>query len=151
MNITSTILIKNIDFTDKNGVHFGVNLPGRVTVLSGDSATGKTLLWHRLKTQAIIDEDTLGVKDIIEIFTSDRNNDLEMVRHLKGKLIIIDNGDILLHGHKDLADYINCDFDNQYLIFSRGDTGISTNPKYRGKMIANGKEIKAIFNSLGDD
>lgn len=33
-----------LDFTDANGVHFIVSLPGRVTVLSGDNATGKTLL-----------------------------------------------------------------------------------------------------------
>lgn len=144
MTVINTRIIEKIDFTD-NGVHFNVSLPGRVTVLSGNNASGKTLLRQRFKMKSILEAEMHGLEDKVVTFDIFDNHDLQQVKDIKHKFIIIDNGDSLLATHNSLVDYINADFDNQYLIFSRGETGIRTNPNNRGRLVANGKEIKAVF------
>ena len=47
---------------------------------------------------------------------------------LKNNLIIIDRADLVMT--KDLADFINRDKKNKYLVMARGVTGIDVSPNY---------------------
>ena len=145
MKVINTKVLEKIDFTTKNGTHFDIRLPGRITVISGDSGTGKTLIRKQLKDDAIINEEIEGITDNITVFNLPDNTELSNVKNIKHNFIIIDNGDIILANHKEMIDYINTDFDNQYLIFSRGETGIRTSLSSRGVLRKNANEIKAIF------
>ena len=148
MTIIKTRIIERIDIT-KKGVHFNVELPGRITVVSGESGTGKTFLRKAIKDDAILNEELSGVEDTVIEFSVTGNSDLNQIKNVEHKLIIIDNADILLEKYRDLVPCINSNFHNQYLILSRGETGIRTHPNYRGVLTANGKEIKAKFAGLG--
>ena len=83
-----------------------------ITILTGDSATGKTVTFSFIKECMAINPNILCFnyldyqKDIKEILTK-----------TKGKLVVIDNADILLD---DITrKYISLDSDNQYLIIGR--------------------------------
>ena len=83
-----------------------------ITILTGDSATGKTVTFSFIKECMAINPNILCFnyldyqKDIKEILTK-----------TKGKLVVIDNADILLD---DITrKHISLDSDNQYLIIGR--------------------------------
>jgi len=88
--------------------HFTTN----ITLLVGNSGSGKTLSF------SIIKEDMVFNKNLLCINYLDYNKDIfEMIKSSKGKLIVIDNADVILDDYT--RKYIALDGENQYLIMSR--------------------------------
>ena len=91
-----------VDFTFKNNI----------TILMGDSGTGKTATFSFVR-------ECMAVNPKILCFNYlDYQKDIkEAISKTEGKLIVIDNADILLDD--DTRKYISLDGKNQYLIIGR--------------------------------
>ncbi|MBQ3513972.1 MAG: ABC transporter ATP-binding protein [Lachnospiraceae bacterium] len=90
-----------------------------ITILTGDSATGKTASFSFIKECMAINSDILCLNYL------DYQKDIkEVISQTKGKLIVIDNADILLDD--ETRKYISLDASNQYLIIGRNPKNLFT-------------------------
>lgn len=98
-----------VDFIFKNNI----------TVLMGDSGIGKTAAFSFVR-------ECMAVNPKILCFNYlDYQKDIkEVIRNAEGKLIVIDNADILLDD--DTRKYISLDDKNQYLIIGRNPKNLFT-------------------------
>lgn len=138
-----------LDFTDINGNRFYLKFKGDKTIVSGKSASGKTLLCTRLKK--LIDDKNINMKpygaDNIFIMTQDNT---EKLSNQKNKLIIIDRAEQLLT--ESIVEFINQDFNNRYLIFLRKSVGIELSPNHFAELYNDGDntiKIKYDFDVKG--
>lgn len=91
-----------VDFTFTNNI----------TILMGDSGTGKTAAFSFIRECMAINSKLLCLNYL------DYQKDIqEIIKNAEGKLIVIDNADILLDD--DTRKYIAIDDKNQYLIIGR--------------------------------
>lgn len=90
----------------------------RITLVRGDSATGKTYLYQML-------EDLKMTKEYqkIRLFNYKSEDFHCDLKKCKDKFVVIDNADLLL----DDADrkFINFDSSNQYMLFARNCDGLN--------------------------
>lgn len=83
-----------------------------ITILTGDSATGKSVLFSFIKECEAVNPDILCLNYL------DCQKDVkEIIKRAKGKLIVVDNADILLSD--DVRKHISLDNNNQYFIIGR--------------------------------
>lgn len=83
-----------------------------ITILMGDSGTGKTAAFSFIRECMAINPKLLCLNYL------DYQKDIqEIIKNAEGKLIVIDNEDILLDD--DTRKYISIDDKNQYLIIGR--------------------------------
>ena len=90
-----------------------------ITILTGDSGTGKTLSYSLIKESMILNQDILCLN-----YLDYQKNIGEIIRDAEKKLIVIDNADILLDD--DTRKYIALDDRNQYLIIGRNPKNLFT-------------------------
>lgn len=91
-----------VDFTFTNNI----------TILMGDSGTGKTATFSFIKECMAVNPRILCLN-----YLDYQKNIKEILSNTEGKLIVIDNADILLDD--DARKYISLDDKNQYLIIGR--------------------------------
>ncbi len=83
-----------------------------ITILTGDSGTGKTVAFSFIKECMALNPDIICLNYL------DYQKDIgNIIRNTEKKLIVIDNADILLDD--DTRKYIALDDKNQYLIIGR--------------------------------
>lgn len=97
---THTSYILNFQFTNN------------ITILTGDSATGKTVSFSFIKECMALNPHILCLN-----YLDYQKNIREIVSQTEGKLIVIDNADILLND--ETRKFISLDNRNQYLIIGR--------------------------------
>ncbi len=83
-----------------------------ITILTGDSATGKSAAFSFIKECMAINPNILCLN-----YLDYQKNIKEIISQVKKKLIVIDNADILLDD--ETRKYISLDADNQYLNIGR--------------------------------
>lgn len=83
-----------------------------ITILMGDSGTGKTAAFSFIREGMAINPQII----CLDYFDYQKNIK-EILNQVNGKLIVIDNADILLND--DTRKYISLDNKNQYLIIGR--------------------------------
>ena len=105
-------LIDLIQF-DTGKYTFNFKLNGAITVICGDSSTGKTLFYNKLMYEAL-SKNNEQYKFIN--FKDKANIDL-FLNNFKNKVIIIDNADILID--INLSNKIYRDRSNQYILMGR--------------------------------
>lgn len=105
-------LIDLIQF-DTGKYNFNFKLNWAITVICGDSATGKTLFYNKLMYEAF-SKNNEQYKFIN--FKDKANIDL-FLNNFKNKVIIIDNADILID--INLSNKIYRDRSNQYILMGR--------------------------------
>lgn len=91
-----------VDFTFTNNI----------TILMGDSGTGKTAAFSFIKECMVMNPKILCMD-----YFDYQKNIKEILCQANGKLIVIDNADILLDD--DARKYISQDDENQYLLIGR--------------------------------
>ena len=90
-----------------------------ITVLTGSAATGKSLAFSFMRECMAVNPD------IVCINYQDYQKDIKkLIAGETGKLIVIDNADILLDD--DTRKYISTDDKNQYLIIGRNPKNLFT-------------------------
>lgn len=90
-----------------------------ITILTGESATGKTASFSFKKECMAENQDILCLN-----YLDYQKNIKEIISQAEGKLIVIDNADILLDD--DTRKYISLDDRNQYLIIGRNPKNLFT-------------------------
>ena len=90
-----------------------------ITILTGDSGTGKTLAFSLIRECMAVNPKLLCINYL------DYQSDIrDMISRADGKLVVIDNADILLDD--DTRKYISLDDKNQYLIIGRNPKNLFT-------------------------
>lgn len=94
----------------------------RITLVGGDSGTGKTVLYEMLEDLRLTDE-----YKAIKLFNYKSDNILESIKKCRDSFIVIDNADILIND--DIRRFINFKFSNQYMLFLRNCDGLNVSDK----------------------
>lgn len=94
----------------------------RITLVGGDSGTGKTVLYEMLEDLRLTDE-----YKAIKLFNYKSDNLLESLKHCRDSFIVIDNADILIND--EIRKFINFEFSNQYMLFLRNCDGLNVSDK----------------------
>lgn len=90
-----------------------------ITILTGDSGTGKTLVFSLIRECMAVNPKLLCINYL------DYQSDIrDMISRADGKLVVIDNADILLDD--ETRKYISLDGNNQYLIIGRNPKNLFT-------------------------
>lgn len=97
---------------------YELEFTSRITLVRGDSATGKTYLYQILE-----DVKFLPQYQNMKLFNYKSDNFHEELAKCRGKFIIIDNADILLTDEDKR--FINFEKTNQYMLFMRNCDGLN--------------------------
>lgn len=90
-----------------------------ITILMGDSGTGKSAAYSFIKECMPMNSDIFCIN-----YLDYQKNIGEMIKSVTGKLIVIDNADVLLDDN--IRKYIALDDKNQYLIIGRNPKNLFT-------------------------
>lgn len=101
---------------------YDLTFDDRITLVGGDSATGKTVLYEMLEDLRLTDE-----YKAIKLFNYKTDNLLESMKQCKDKFIVMDNADILMDD--EIRKFINFEFSNQYMLFLRNCDGLNVSDK----------------------
>lgn len=116
-----------VDFTFKNNI----------TILMGDSGTGKTAAFSFIRECMAVNAKILCFNYL------DYQKDIkDVINKAEGKLIVIDNADILLDD--DTRKYISLDGRNQYLIIGRNPRNLFSSKENLFELVSekNGEQTK---------
>jgi hypothetical protein len=115
------MIYKNISF-DADPFSYDLVFEDRITLVGGDSGTGKTVLYEMLEDLRLTDE-----YKAIRLFNYRSDNLLEAVKQCRDSFIVIDNADILMND--EVRRFINFEFSNQYMLFLRNCDGLNVSDK----------------------
>ena len=115
------MVYKNITFK-ADPFSYDLMFDDRITLVGGDSGTGKTVLYEMLEDLRLTDQ-----YKAIKLFNYKSDNLLETVKKCKDNFIVIDNADILIND--EIRRFINFEFSNQYMLFLRNCDGLNVSDK----------------------
>lgn len=115
------MIYKNITFK-ADPFSYDLVFDDRITLVGGDSGTGKTVLYEMLEDLRFTDE-----YKAIKLFNYKSDNLLKLIKQCRDSFIVIDNADILFNN--DIRRFINFEFSNQYMLFSRNCDGINVSDR----------------------
>ncbi len=106
-------------FTVHTSFIINITFTNNLTLLTGPSANGKTASFSFIRESMAVNPNIVCLNYL------DYQKDIkEILIHEKGKLIVIDNADILLDD--ETRKYISIDGNNQYLIIGRNPGNLFT-------------------------
>jgi len=108
------------------------NLRPPVTIIRGDTGSGKTLFCQWLKLQKRLPENRAKYKNVILM---DHGSDIQDIVGKKGKLFVVDNADFLLENATDIVEHIATDYDNNYLIICRRAYDFDASPNHYATIV----------------
>jgi len=107
-----------------------------VTIIGGDTGTGKSLFWRWLTVQVKLPENRNIFEDIKLLNFS---SDIDDIVNKKNRLFVIDQADVLLQGSPDIVEHIALDVDNEYVIMCRSSFDFDVSPNHYATIVeANG-------------
>ncbi len=111
------MIYKSIEFQAGPFSYF-LTFADRITLVRGDSATGKTHLFQMLEELKI----TKGYHKL-KLFNYKSEEFHDDLKRCRDRFIVIDNADLLLDDKA--RKFINFDSSNQYLLFARNCDGLN--------------------------
>jgi predicted ATPase len=111
------LIYKTIEFK-ANPFSYSLEFGSRITLVRGDSATGKTYLYQMLEDLKLLSEYSA-----IKLFNYKSEDFHSKLRECRNRFIVIDNADILLEEQD--RNFINFEKSNQYLLFLRNCDGLN--------------------------
>lgn len=115
------MIYKNITFK-ADPFSYDLVFDDRITLVGGDSGTGKTVLYEILEDLRLTNE-----YKAIKLFNYKSDEFLEAMKRCRDNFIVIDNADILIND--DIRKFINFEFSNQYMLFLRNCDGLNVSDK----------------------
>ena len=97
---------------------YSQNFADRITLVRGDSATGKTYLYQMLEDLRLTEEYRA-----IKLYNYKSEDFHENLLKCRDRFIVIDNGDLLLNDED--RRFINFESSNQYMLFLRNCDGLN--------------------------
>lgn len=127
-----------------DGIVFDLAIRPHITIIGGDSGTGKTLLCN-LITEAKKPRNgaALGMVDVSNVRVVDSKPSLKEAISCDGVLTIIDYADDILGA--DDVEAINQDTRNHYIVFARRAHGFRVTPNYVGSFVREGKTVRIEY------
>ena len=114
------------------------NFTNNITILTGSSGTGKTASFSFIRECMAVNPEILCIN------YQDYQKDIrKLIEGEKGKLIVIDNADILLDD--DIRKYISLDDKNQYLILGRNPKNLFTTSDNLFELVSEKKGEQSVF------
>ena len=115
------MIYKSITFK-ANPFLYDLEFDDRITLVGGDSGTGKTVLYEMLEDIRLTDEYSS-----IKLFNYRSDDFLETLKQCKDSFIVVDNADNLMND--DVRRFINFEVSNQYMLFLRNCDGLNVSDK----------------------
>ncbi len=115
------MIYKNITFKAAP-FSYDLEFDDRITLVGGDSGTGKTVLYEMLEDIRLTDEYRA-----IKLFNYQSDNFVEAIKQCRDNFIVIDNADCLMNDA--VRRFINFELSNQYMLFLRNCDGLSVSDK----------------------
>ena len=115
------MVYKNITFK-ADPFSYDLVFDDRITLVGGDSGTGKTVMYEMLEDLRLTDD-----YKAIKLFNYRSDHLLESAKQCRDNFIVIDNADILIDD--DIRRFINFEFSNQYMLFLRNCDGLNVSDK----------------------
>ena len=115
------MIYKNIIF-EAAPFLYDLEFDDRITLVGGDSGTGKTVLYEMLEDIRLTDE-----YKSIKLFNYKSDNLIESIKQCRDSFIVVDNADILIND--EVRRFINFKFSNQYMLFLRNCDGLNVSDK----------------------
>lgn len=127
------MIYKNITF-EVDPFLYDLEFDDRITLVGGDSGTGKTVLYEMLEDLKLTDQYRA-----IKLFNYRTENVEERLVECKNSFIVVDNADILIDD--DIRRFINFEFSNQYMLFLRNCDGLNVSDKSFKVLVSRGDKI----------
>ena len=115
------MIYKNITFK-ADPFSYDLEFDDRITLVGGDSGTGKTVLYEMLEDIRLTD-----VYRAIKLFNYKSDDFSESIRQCRDRFIVVDNADTLIDD--DVRRFINFEPSNQYMLFLRNCDGLNVSDK----------------------
>ena len=115
------MIYKNIAFK-ADPFSYNLEFDDRITLVGGDSGTGKTVLYEMLEDIRLTDE-----YKAIKLFNYKSDNFQDEIKQCRNKFIVIDNADNLINN--EIRRFINFEPSNQYMLFLRNCDGLNVSDK----------------------
>lgn len=128
-----------LDFTRKDGIRYKLNLRGSITVIDGNSGTGKTLLVSELFHLKKSGENLTGLDLSNIVILKSFEDKIEDEK----KLYILDRADKVLND--DMCDTICSCKNAHFLIFARGSYNLGISPNHFGTLQRNENNISIVY------
>jgi len=111
------MIYNTIEFEEAPFSYF-LEFADRITLVRGDSATGKTYLYQMLEDLRLTEK-----YQAIKLFNYKTEDFHDSLKKCRNRFIVVDNADLIL----DNADriFINFDSSNQYMLFARNCDGLN--------------------------
>lgn len=109
----------------------------RVTLVGGDSGTGKTIIYNMLEDLRLTEE-----YNAIRLFNYKTVDLLENLKRCRNNFIVIDNADILITD--EIRRFINFEFSNQYMLFLRNCDGLNLSDDSFTGLYVKGNKVELI-------
>lgn len=114
------------------------NFTNNITILTGSSGTGKTASFSFIRECMAVNPEILCIN------YQDYQKDIrKLIEGETGKLIVIDNADILLDD--DTRKYISLDDKNQYLIIGRNPKNLFATADNLFELVSEKKGEQTVF------
>lgn len=121
---------------------FDLSIRKPITIVSGNSASGKTLLVSCIKS-TILNMKRNNKGSVPNIVAFDDEFSISKVETLPNSLIVIDRAELILNDED--VKYIREDNKHHYLIFARGFLDLDLTPNYFGEFIKEGSVITISY------
>ena len=111
------MIYKNLRFK-ADPFSYDLEFEDRITLVGGDSGTGKTVLYEMLEDIRLTDE-----YKAIKLFNYKSDDFLVAIKQCRDSFIVVDNADNLMND--EVRSFINFEPSNQYMLFLRNCDGLN--------------------------
>ncbi|MCI8281094.1 MAG: ABC transporter ATP-binding protein [Lachnospiraceae bacterium] len=125
-------------FTEHTSFVLNFEFTNNITILTGDSGTGKTVSFLFMKECMALNPDIVCLN-----YLDYQKNIGNIIRNTEKKLIVIDNADILLDD--DTRKYIALDGKNQYLIIGRNPKNLFVTKENLFELVSEKQEEQTVL------
>ena len=132
-------LLSNYKVRD-SGINFDINLFDRLTIISGESGVGKTILFKAIERDSLLNGQRFICLNYDDLASGNIEHTLNTA---KDKIIVIDNANIILNDLQKIM--ISMDMNNQYIIFSHSVNGFKPSIKGIAQLVVEKHEGKLIY------
>lgn len=125
-------------FTEHTSFVLNFEFTNNITILTGDSGTGKTASFSFIKECMALNPDIVCLN-----YLDYQKNIGDIIQNMVKKLIVIDNADILLDD--ETRKYIALDDKNQYLIMGRNPKNLFTTKENLFELVSERQEEQTVL------